>query len=276
MLDGMKAPATISVVIPAWNEAPLIGDAVRWAREIGDEVIVADPGSPDGTACAAKRAGAKIVSSAKARGVQLNAGARSATGDVLLFLHADARLPPAGRGAILGALADRRVIGGNFLPRFLPASWFTRFLVPSNDLRRLLTRGYYGDSGIFVRRDVYRALGGFPPFPLMEDYAFSRKIERSGRTAYLRQPPIYASARRFRGRELRTLMLWMRLQTLYWLGVPPEQLAQAYPDVRDAAPEEFIVAWRARLRLLSTAACSGAGGSISAGSTVAGSSAADD
>lgn len=242
----MKAPSTISIVIPTWKERPLIEDAVRWARKIGEEVIVADAGSPDGTAYAASRAGAKVISSPKTRGIQLNDGARVATGDVLLFLHADARLPAAGRDAILDAVAEPQIIGGNFLPRFLPASWFTRLLVPSNDLRRLLTRGYYGDSGIFVRRDIYGDLGGFPPFPLMEDYAFSRKMERIGRTAYLRQPPIYASARRFRGRELRTMFLWMRLQTLYWRGVSPEQLARAYPDVRSAAPEEFIAACRAR------------------------------
>ena len=82
--------------------------------------------------------------------------ARVAAGDVLLFLHADARLPPAGRDAILCALANPRIIGGTFLPRFLPASRFTRFLEPSNDIRRLITRRYYGDWGIFVRREIYR------------------------------------------------------------------------------------------------------------------------
>jgi rSAM/selenodomain-associated transferase 2 len=240
----MKTPSTISVVIPTWKEAPLIEDAVRWARKIGEEVIVVDAESPDCTACAAICAGAKVVSSLKARGIQLNAGARVANGDVFLFLHADARLPIAGRQAILDALADPRMIGGNFLPRFLPESWFTRFLVPSNDLRRLLTQRYYGDSGIFVRREIYRSLGGFPPFPLMEDYAFSRKIERTGQTAYIRHPPIYVSARRFQGRELRTLLLWMRLQTSYWLGVPPDVLAHAYPDVRDPDPKDFIAACR--------------------------------
>lgn len=238
----MAAPSSISVIIPTWKEAPLIGDAVCWAQKIGEEVIVADAESPDGTACAAARTGAKVVPSLKARGVQLNVGARVAGGDVLLFLHADARLPVTGRRAILDALADPRVIGGNFLLRFLPESGFTRFLCPSNDLRRLLTRRYYGDSGIFVRRDIYRALGGFPPFPLMEDYAFSRKMERAGRTAYIRNPPVYASARRFRGRELGTLLLWMRLQTSYWLGVPPDVLARAYPDIRDPDPKEFIAA----------------------------------
>jgi GT2 family glycosyltransferase len=99
------------------------------------------------------------------------------------------------------------VLGGNFLLRFLPESWFTHFLVPSNDLRRRLMKRYYGDSGIFIRRDTYFALGGFRPIPLMEDYDLSRQLENAGRCVYIREPSIYASARRFKSRELRTLFL---------------------------------------------------------------------
>ncbi len=232
------------MVIPAWNEAGLIEDAVRGARNIGEEVIVVDAGSPDRTATLAADAGAKVVLTAKSRGLQLDAGARAAGGDVLLFLHADARLPSAARDAILGALADPRAIGGNFRLVFLPESRFTRFLAVSNDLRRMLTRRYYGDSGIFARRTAYFALGGFPPLPLMEDYAFSRSMERAGRTAYIRHPAIYASDRRFHGRELAVLWLWMRLQTAHWLGAGPDTLARAYPDVREADSGAFIDAWR--------------------------------
>ncbi len=245
----MRAGATpsLSVIIPAWDEAPLIADAVRCAGRIGDEVIVVDGGSRDDTAATAKGAGARVISAPKGRGIQLHAGALAADGDALLFLHADARLPVAAKDAIVNSLADPRVIGGNFLIRFLPESWFTRLLVPSNDLRRRLTRRYYGDSGIFIRSAAYRELGGFRPFPLMEDYEFSARMERSGRCAYIREVSVYASARRFRGREVRTLLLWMALQLLYWLGVPPHILARAYPDVRGEHPRRFIAECRRRL-----------------------------
>lgn len=140
--------ARISIIIPAWNEAPLITDAVHSAFRVADEVIVVDANSRDNTTPLAQAAGAKVLQAPKGRGRQLHAGALAATGDILLFLHADARLPPIARSAILARLADSSVIGGNFLLEFFPSSWFTRFLAPFNDLRRLVTRRYYGDSGI--------------------------------------------------------------------------------------------------------------------------------
>lgn len=231
---------TLSIIIPTWQEAPQIRDAVQCAQRIGDEVIVVDGGSSDETTALAEAAGARVVLAPKGRGRQLQAGANAGTGDILLFLHADVRLPPAARDAILRALSDPTFIGGNFLIRFLPASWFTHLLAWANDIRRRLTRRYYGDSGIFVRRAAYFELDGFRDFPLMEDYDFSARMERHGRCAYIRQVSAYASARRFQGREIRVLLLWMLLQTLYWLGLPPHLIARAYPDVRGNHPETFM------------------------------------
>lgn len=235
---------TLSVIIPAWNEAPLIRDAVASAAKFADEVIVVDGHSADGTASAARAAGARVIMSTKGRGAQLHAGALAARGDILLFLHADARLPPVARAAILRRLSAPEIIGGNFLLKFLPSSWFTRILAPFNDLRRLITRRYYGDSGIFVRREVYHRLGGFLSYPLMEDYDFSTKLQRAGRCAYIRDIWVTASDRRFRGKEIRTLLLWMSLQILYWLGVPPRVLYEAYPDARGDNPQRFIAAYK--------------------------------
>lgn len=238
---------SLSILIPAWNEAPLIADAVRCAQAIGEEVIVVDGGSPDGTADITRTAGATVLQAPKGRGPQLRAGAAAAAGDVLLVLHADARLPALARDAILGALADPEVIGGNFLNRFLPESWFTRILEPVNDRRRRRTRRYYGDSGIFVRRAVHERLGGFAPYPIMHDYAFSAAMERAGRCVYVREPCLYASARRFQGRELRTALAWLAIQSLFPRGVSPHRLARAYPDVRGGDPERFMALCRERL-----------------------------
>jgi len=225
---------TISVVIPTWREEATIAAAVASARHIGDEVIVADPGSPDATQAVARDAGARIVEAPRGRGAQLRAGAEAATGDVLLFLHADAGLPPEARGAILRALADPRVVGGNFRLRFVPAGTFAaRLFTWANHVRRVVLRIYYGDSAIFVRREVYEALGGFRPLPIFEDYELVRRLERLGKTAYVRDVVVTASARRFEDAPVRTLLVWSFLQVAYSIfGVAPERLARFYADTR--------------------------------------------
>lgn len=240
MNEDLPSRSRISVIIPTWNERPLIEDAILRARDIGDEVIVSDGGSPDGTARAAATTGACVVTGPKGRGRQLNLGAASARGDILLFLHADARLPGSARGAMLKALSDRSIIGGGFYVKFLPASWFTRLLEPANDLRRRVSRTYYGDTGIFVRASAYENLGGFRDWPIMHDFDFTKRMERSGPCAYIREPQIYASARRFRGSELRTLATWLSIRGLYLLGCSPHWLARLYPDVRGCDPEKFL------------------------------------
>jgi rSAM/selenodomain-associated transferase 2 len=227
----------LSIIIPTWNEERLIADAIAQARVIGDEVIVVDGGSRDGTAAWAEEAGAAVVTAPKGRGPQLLAGAAAAKGEILLFLHADARLPPSARDAILGALAEPAVLGGAFYIRFLPGSWFTRLLEPANSLRRRLSKRYYGDTGLFVRAPTYRELGGHRPWKVMHDYEFSGRMEKAGRCVYITEPCIWASARRFEGRELRTLGAWLTVQTLYRFGVPPRLLSPLYPDVR-GTPEQ--------------------------------------
>lgn len=231
----------LTVLIPTWQEAPLVDDAVRRAATLADEVIVADGGSPDGTADIARRAGARIVTAPKGRGAQLNAGAAAARGEVLLILHADARLPPRARGAIEAALADPRVVGGAFYLRFLPASWFTRLLEPANHLRRLVVRRTYGDCAIFVRASAWERLGGVRPWPVMHDFDLTARMRRLGGWAYLREPCVHAADRRFRGREWRTLGVWIAVRALYRLGVPPTRLGRLYPDAR-GRDAEFLAA----------------------------------
>ncbi len=229
-----RETTTISVIVPTWNERERITEAVARARLVGDEVIVADAGSPDGTRELAERAGAVVVPcSARGRGAQLRAGASRATGDVLLFLHADATLPPEARGAILRALVGPDVVGGNFALRFAPPSFAANLFTRVNDVRRRFFHIYYGDSAIFVRRSVYEELGGVRPFPILEDYDLVRRLERRGRTAYVRDVEVHASARRFEGAPLRTLFVWSCLQVLFSVfGVSPYRLARHYGDIR--------------------------------------------
>lgn len=222
----------ISAIIPTWCEAANIGRAVTEAARIADEVIVVDAGSPDQTVERARLAGARVLISEKGRGRQLGAGANNARGEVLLFLHADAELAVGARERMLHALSDPSVVGGNFRLRFSPRSAAAALFSWMNHVRRVHLAIYYGDSGVFVRRDVYDQLGGFKPMPLLEDYEFIRRLERYGKTVYLRDTEISVSARRFQGAPARTALVWAAVQSLYSLGLSPSRLARWYADVR--------------------------------------------
>jgi rSAM/selenodomain-associated transferase 2 len=223
----------VSAIIPTWQEEAQIGGAVAAARAIADEVVVSDGGSTDRTAAIARAQGAVVVRKARGRGQQLAAGAARASGDVLLFLHADTVLPPEARGALERALQDRRVSGGNFFLRFEPRDApVGRLFTWLYDLRCRVLRIYYGDSPLFVRSDVYWSLGGFPSQPLFEDYAFIRRLERSGITVYVRDVEAVTSGRRYENHVLRTLGTWVILQVMYSLGVSPTRLARWYVDAR--------------------------------------------
>jgi len=231
-LGGMGT--TISVIIPTWHEAAEVRGAVESARLVGDEVVVADGGSEDGTAELARAAGARVILAPKGRGSQLHAGAMASTGDVLLFLHADTRLAAGAREAVLAALQSPAVAGGNFYLLFDDPGRLARVFTWLYDVRRRAIRIYYGDSAVFVRRSVYEALGGFRPIPILEDYEFIRRLERSAKTVYLRQSPVRTSARRFARAPIRTLLVWALVQSLYMLGVSPARLKALYSDARAA------------------------------------------
>lgn len=221
----------ISVVIPTLREASTIAGAVRSAFDAGAaEVIVADGRSDDGTAAHAIDAGARVTIAPRGRGLQLNAGAALASGDVLCFVHADVRLPADAAAQIAAALEDADVVGGNFRVRF-GSSGHGRFLAAFYHVIRRL-RLFYGDSVIWVRRDAFERAGGFPPYPLMEDLAFVHRLMALGRVAYL-DGPVEASPRRWvEGGLARTWASWVVIQTLYFYRVPPSLLARLYRHIR--------------------------------------------
>lgn len=217
---------SVSVVIPARDEAGVVAHAVRSVCAEADEVIVVDGASRDATASLARTEGARVVPSAPSRGVQLDVGARAARGDWLVFLHADTRLEPGWRDALCGAAADAP--GGAF--RFAIDSPRTayRAIEAAVALRCRTLLLPYGDQALFARRSAYAAAGGFPPIPLMEDVVFVRRLRRLGPLALLRHRAL-TSARRWErhgvlGASARNL--W--LLALYSAGAPPERLARAY------------------------------------------------
>jgi rSAM/selenodomain-associated transferase 2 len=219
----------ISVIIPTLNEAAQIVAALEAARAAvpGAEFIVADCGSSDGTAALAAPY-ARVVQARKGRARQMNAGAAVATGELLLFLHADTRLPPNAGAQIVAALADSAVAGGAFAMRFDAEGWPYRMMEWSTTRRSLWRKIFTGDQAIFVRAETFRAIGCYADIPLMEDWEFSERLRGAG-VAVTLTPPVFVSARRHRKLgPLRVLVSGWAFQILYWLGFPPFGLHRLY------------------------------------------------
>ena len=213
----------LSVVVPTLNEAGAIRaalEALAPLRARGHEVIVVDGGSSDGTTGLAAGLCDRILSAPRGRASQMNAGARAAAGGVLLFLHADTRLP-AGADELIPDSAlwgrfDVEIAGRH--PLLKAVAW-------AMNLRSRLTGIATGDQAIFVRRDAFP---GFQEIALMEDIALSKTLKRIGRPACLRAR-VVTSGRRWESRGvLRTIFLMWRLRLLYFLGARPEALAKKY------------------------------------------------
>jgi rSAM/selenodomain-associated transferase 2 len=223
----------ISVVIPVLDEAAQLAAAIASARAPAvREVIVVDGGSADATPRVAREHADLVLDAPRGRALQMNRGGAAAHGAVLLFLHADTRLPADFADAVLGALADPLVVGGRFDVRIVPATPLLRLVGGLMNLRSRLSHIATGDQAIFVRRATFAAMGGFPAIPLMEDIAFSRALRRQGRVACLRER-VETSARRWlRHGPLRTVLLMWWLRLLYFFGASPARLRRSYDDSR--------------------------------------------
>jgi rSAM/selenodomain-associated transferase 2 len=199
------------------------------AREPDAEVLVVDGGSVDDSrAVAARVPSVRWLSVAPGRARQMNAGAGAARGDVLLFLHADTSLPDGAGAAIVAALRDPAVVGGRFDVRLDSRRPLLGVVAWLMNWRSRLTDICTGDQGIFVRRSVFDALGGYPDIPLMEDVELTRRLKRRGRLAALRLR-VATSARKWeREGVVRTIVLMWSLRLLYALGVSPARLHDWY------------------------------------------------
>jgi rSAM/selenodomain-associated transferase 2 len=219
----------LSVIIPALNESAQIEAAVNRAWELDPhEVIVADGGSTDGTAAIARSAGASVVSSERGRSIQQNAGATAASGNALLFLHADCWLEAEATDQIRQWFQSTSIPAAAFHQRIEDDGLIYRLLEIGNSLRICMTRLAFGDQGILIRREVFESLGGFPDAKLMEDVLLMRLIRQLGRVQLL-SGPLHVDARRWQKHgPVRQTIRNFCLLSAEQLGVSPNKLANLY------------------------------------------------
>jgi rSAM/selenodomain-associated transferase 2 len=221
----------VSFVIPALNEADRVAQTLselQRARSEGHQVILVDGGSEDGTPEIAGPHVDLLVIADRGRATQMNAGARQASGDVLLFLHADTLLPWDALQAMLKQLGASSRTWGRFDVRLSSDRFMLRLIGSLINRRTRLTGIATGDQAIFVRRQVFETVGGFPEIALMEDIAISRRLNKLSRPLCLREY-VTTSSRRWEERGiLRTTLLMWWLRLAYAFGADPERLARAY------------------------------------------------
>lgn len=228
---GENVVVRLSVIIPVLNEEGTLGDTLRYLqamREGGHELIVVDGGSRDGTRKEAKPLADGVVLCRAGRAVQMNEGARRAHGNVLLFLHADTLLPKDFCVSIAAALKNPKKVWGRFDVRLSGRHPLLRVVERLINWRSCLTGIATGDQAIFVKRDVYESIGGYPEIPLMEDIAISKLLRRISRPVCLHTIAITSSRRWESHGIMRTILLMWWLRLAFFFGADPAGLAATY------------------------------------------------
>ncbi len=224
----------LSVIVPMLNEEGTIASTLRALRRGAPkaEIIVVDGESEDRSVEAARPHCDVLIDSPRGRAVQMNAGARCASGEVLAFVHADTVVPESFAADIEHALSDPRVVGGRFDVRLDDPHPLCALIGTLISARSRLSRTATGDQAIFVRRTVFDSLGGFADIPICEDLDFIRRLKHAGRIACLRSSVVTSARRWRRGGIIRTVLRMWTIRALYLAGVPPATLSRLYADVR--------------------------------------------
>ncbi len=221
----------LSIIVPMLDESERIGALLASLPRLPDvEVIVVDGGSRDGTAAIAREQGVRVLLTERGRARQMNTGAAVSRGRLLLFLHADTRLPRGFVPRLLAAMNDRRVVGGSFTLRFDERTVALRCIEAFANLRARLLRSTAGEQAIFVRRRDFEKVGGFPDQPVGERAALLRRLRTRGRFAILPEAAITSSRRWFERGVMRTTLRDQAVRIALRLGLSPERLAAWHRD----------------------------------------------
>jgi len=220
----------VSIIIPVLNEAEHIADTLESLdayRRQGHEVIVIDGGSSDDTVSITEQYADKVLRSDAGRAMQMNSGIDQALGDVLLFLHADTRLPADAVSKIIDAI-EEGYFWGRFNVRLSGKHFMFRIIERMMNMRSCISGVATGDQAIFVSLESIEIVGAYPRLPLMEDVVFSKRLRNLGWPACIKQQ-VVTSSRRWEDKGiLRTMLLMWRLRLLFFLGVPADKLARQY------------------------------------------------
>jgi rSAM/selenodomain-associated transferase 2 len=224
-----------SIIMPVLNEEAVLEQQlchlVRSCAPYECELLIVDGGSEDSTVAIARRFG-RVIAAPRGRAAQMNAGAAEATGDILLFLHADSMLPDDALLAIERACAAHAVVGGAFRVCFNCSQLAYRLVAFFTNLRSRWGGIFTGDQAYFVRAESFRAIGGFANIALMEDIEIVNRLRKVGKLVLLPHYVTTSARRHMQNGLARTVLFMWYLRTLYRLGVSPEQLQRKYVDVR--------------------------------------------
>lgn len=224
-----------SIIMPVLNEEvilePQLARLAQVCAPYPCELLIVDGGSRDDTVAIAQRYG-RVIHAPRGRALQMNAGAAEATGDILLFLHADTSLPETAFDAIERALQLPKVVGGAFRVRFNRSEPAYRLVSFSTNLRSRLSHIFTGDQAYFIRAASFHQIGGYPDQPLMEDLEIIARLRRVGKVVLLREYVVTSARRHQKIGLLRSVLFMWYLRLLYRCGVSPARLQQMYIDIR--------------------------------------------
>ncbi|MEH1873411.1 TIGR04283 family arsenosugar biosynthesis glycosyltransferase [Nostoc sp.] len=221
--------ARITIIIPTLNEAGNIKKAIATTQPgINIEVIVVDGGSSDDTVAIAQSLNVKVISSSPGRAAQMNTGAVAATGEILLFLHADTCLPTGFDDMVRTALQQPGTVAGAFKLRIDASLLSLRWVEWGINVRSHFYQMPYGDQAIFLTKAVYQQIGGFPQLPIMEDFELMRRLKRIGRIVIIPTPVVTSARRWLQKGVFKTTLLNQIVIIAYLLGVSPERICRWY------------------------------------------------
>ena len=236
----MTSSTTIGVIIPTLNEESTLLHTLSHLTPLRmDEIVIVDGGSQDQTCQIAQSyldahpdVSGQLLTAPKGRARQMNVGGLSAQSDILIFLHADTRLPPEARHVIEEAMTEADVIGGRFDVQFEIDHGYAWVISRMMNWRSRVSQIFTGDQAMFICNTTFRHLGGFADIPLMEDIELSFRLKQEGAVVALRSKVTTSFRRWEQNGPLRTIFHMWTLRLLYWLGISPHTLQQFYGAVR--------------------------------------------